>query len=44
MEDSATSITDSLTYFTPCSSMSIVNFEQVIVGWEKVTSHLVLMH
>ena len=22
------------TYFTPCSSVSIVNFEQVIAGWE----------
>ena len=23
------------TYFTPCSSVSIVNFERVIAGWEK---------
>ena len=23
-----------LTYFTPCSSVSIVNFEHVIVSWE----------
>ena len=22
------------TYFAPCSSISIVNFEHVIVGWE----------
>ena len=22
-----------LTYFTPCSSFSIVNFEHVIAGW-----------
>ena len=24
-----------LTYFTPCSKVSIVNFEQVNVGWEE---------
>ena len=24
-----------LTYFTPCSNVSIVNFEQVNVGWEE---------
>ena len=23
-----------LTYFTPCSSVSIVNFEHVIAGWD----------
>ena len=23
------------TYFTPCSSVSIVNFEQVIAGWDQ---------
>ena len=22
------------TYFTPCSSVSIVNFERVIAGWD----------
>ena len=25
---------DTRTYFTPCSSVSIVNFEQVNAGWE----------
>ena len=25
------------TYFTPCSSVSIVNFEQVNAGWEGVS-------
>ena len=24
-----------LTYFKPCSSISIVNFEHVIAGWEE---------
>ena len=24
------------TYFTPCSSISIVNFERVIVSWEDI--------
>ena len=24
------------TYFTPCSSVSFVNFEHVIAGWGKV--------
>ena len=23
------------TYFTPCSSVSLVNFEQVNVGWDR---------
>ena len=27
---------DTTTYFTPCSSVSIVNFEHVIFGWDKV--------
>ena len=26
-----------MTYFTPCSSVSIVNFEQVIASWEQNT-------
>ena len=26
---------DTRTYFTPCSSVSIVNFEQVNAGWVK---------
>ena len=25
-----------LTYFTPCSSVSIINFEKVIAGWVLV--------
>ena len=25
---------DIRTYFTPCSSVSVVNFEQVNAGWE----------
>ena len=32
---------DTRTYFTPCSSVSIVNFEHVIAGWDiidRVTS------
>ena len=28
-------------YFTPCSSVSIVNFEHVIAGWVTVTSVIV---
>ena len=24
-----------LTYFKPCSSISIVNFEHIIAGWEE---------
>ena len=24
------------TYFTPCSSVSIVNFEQVNAGWDRM--------
>ena len=24
-----------MTYFTPCSSVSIVNFEHVIAGWVR---------
>ena len=28
--------TTSLTYFTPCSSFSIVNFEHVIAGWISI--------
>ena len=31
-----------LTYFTPCSIVSIVNFEQVNVGWE-VLGYFVLI-
>ena len=27
---------ENITYFTPCSSVSIVNFEHVIVGWEDL--------
>ena len=26
------------TYFTPCSSVSIVNFEHVIAGWDVTIS------
>ena len=26
-----------LTYFTPCSSVSIVNFDHVIDGWDSAT-------
>ena len=26
--------------FTPCSSVSIVNFEHVIIGWEKRQTNL----
>ena len=26
-------------YLTPCSSVSSVNFEHVIAGWEKLTVH-----
>ena len=29
-----------LTYFTPCSSVSIVNFEHVIAGWECISGQL----
>ena len=25
-----------LTYLTPCPSVSIVNFEQIYVGWQKM--------
>ena len=28
-------LNDTLPYFTPCSSVSIVDFEQANVGWEK---------
>ena len=28
-------------FFTPCSSVSIVNFEQVNTGWEVTTINLV---
>ena len=27
-----------ITYFTPCSSVSIVNFEQVNAGWARATN------
>ena len=33
-----TRTTDAITYFTPCSSVSIVNFEQVNSGWDKSTT------
>ena len=31
---------DTRTYFTPCSSVSIVNFEQVIAGWGVILSNV----
>ena len=32
-----TRTTDAITYFTPCSSVSIVNFEQVNSGWDLIS-------
>ena len=33
-------ITELWTYFTPCCSASIVNFEHVIAGWENFSEYL----
>ena len=32
-----TRTTDAITYFTPCSSVSIVNSEQVNSGWDLIS-------
>ena len=33
-------ITEIWTYFTPCCSVSIANFEHVIAGWENFSEYL----
>ena len=30
------------TYFTPCPSVSVVDFEQVNAGWELTLPHLIV--
>ena len=37
-------IVNILTYFTFCSSVFIVNFEHVIIGWGMVVLVLILMY
>ena len=32
------------TYFTPCSSVSLVNFEHVIAGWDKLIFPIISMN